>query len=127
MTEGNQGHTDLPIEDQKADSLGVAVYIDTLAEFIMKCNTPMTIAIQGDWGSGKTSMMNMVKRQIDNQAMTVWFNTWQFSQFGMQAILPLGLLNALLDKVGRSDGSTICKAGSYARKGLQSERCSPGR
>lgn len=34
--------------------------------------TPMTIAIQGDWGSGKTSIMNMV-RNLDLQV--VWFNT----------------------------------------------------
>ena len=27
----------------------------------MECDTPTTIAIQGDWGTGKTSMMNMIR------------------------------------------------------------------
>jgi uridine kinase len=43
----------------------------------------MTIAIQGDWGSGKTSMMNMIQEQLDDRVVSTWFNTWQYSQFNM--------------------------------------------
>ena len=36
-------------------------YSDALKEFIQTCDTPMTVGLQGDWGSGKTSMMNMLR------------------------------------------------------------------
>ncbi|GEM_PF-4415094 len=29
-----------------------------------ECNTPMTISIQGSWGTGKTSIMNLVKNEM---------------------------------------------------------------
>ena len=37
----------------------------------------MTITIQGDWRSGKTSMMNMIREQLEKKVITTWFNTWQ--------------------------------------------------
>ncbi|PFT62611.1 hypothetical protein COK67_20085 [Bacillus cereus] len=33
-------------------------YSNYLAEFIKFSNIPITIAIQGEWGSGKTSLIN---------------------------------------------------------------------
>ena len=55
------GFTDKPTSTIKEDSFQVEQYISGLSEFILSCYTPMTIAIQGDWGSGKTSMMNMIR------------------------------------------------------------------
>lgn len=39
------------------DSLGIENYIKGLSNFIGRCATPLTIAIQGEWGTGKTSIM----------------------------------------------------------------------
>ena len=47
---------------------------------------------QGSWGTGKTSIMNLVKQQLPNDVFPVWFNTWQFSQFNMSEELPVSLL-----------------------------------
>jgi hypothetical protein len=56
----------------KADeSLAVIPYIDSLVQSIMDCDTPMTIAIQGDWGSGKTSMMNLIDASIEVPSVSV--------------------------------------------------------
>jgi len=93
------GYTDVPVEDAEHDYLGVVHHVHALAEFIMECETPMTIAIQGDWGSGKTSMMNMIKQQLDDRALVVWFNTWQFSQFEMGDDLSRILVEALLEEL----------------------------
>jgi predicted KAP-like P-loop ATPase len=60
----------------------------------------MTIAIQGDWGSGKTSMMNMVKQHIEGNVVPIWFNTWQYSQFEMASYLSISLLSNFLEKIG---------------------------
>lgn len=90
------GIKDLPILTSKDETLGVLPYIDSLSEFILSCDTPMTISIQGDWGSGKTSVMNMIKEQIEDKVIPVWFNTWQFSQFQMHNELSLSLYYILL-------------------------------
>ena len=56
------GCTDKPVENVTEDCFNVSTYVDGLCTFIKTCETPMTISIQGDWGSGKTSMMNMIKK-----------------------------------------------------------------
>ena len=35
-------------------------YVKGISKFIKECATPMTIAIQGDWGTGKTSLINLI-------------------------------------------------------------------
>lgn len=74
------GHSDHPLGRLSDDSLGLAAYAESLAEFIQKCSTPMTVAIQGDWGTGKTSLMRMVEDAMRSSPSgkaveTIWFNT----------------------------------------------------
>lgn len=89
------GFTDKPTCTIKDDHFRVEQYISGLSDFILECNTPMTIAIQGDWGSGKTSMMNMIREKLGDQVITSWFNTWQYSQFNMGDSLALSFLSRL--------------------------------
>jgi SpoVK/Ycf46/Vps4 family AAA+-type ATPase len=98
------GQTDAPIISKEQESLGVLPYAEALSDFICQCEPPMTISIQGDWGTGKTSMMNLVqtilKAKLDNgqpTTETFWFNTWQFSQFKMQEDIAMSLLSSFLD------------------------------
>ncbi|WP_281071757.1 hypothetical protein [Succinivibrio dextrinosolvens] len=51
MSENNRiGLTDLPATE---DQFEIGNYIKGLGNFILKCEPPMTISIQGTWGSGK--------------------------------------------------------------------------
>lgn len=93
------GNTDKPIEKIENDTFGISSYIDGLSSFILYCDTPMTISIQGDWGSGKTSMMNMIKERISKKVYPIWFNTWQFSQFQMQNELTVSMMCSLLSEL----------------------------
>jgi ABC-type Na+ transport system ATPase subunit NatA len=43
------------------DALDFKPYADTLADICGTANTPITIGVFGSWGSGKTSLMQMVK------------------------------------------------------------------
>ena len=43
------------IRDEK--SLFPEDYKYALKEFIRECNTPITISLQGEWGSGKTTFI----------------------------------------------------------------------
>ena len=46
------------------DRLNMKAYADALTEFIANAQSPLTIALQGEWGSGKTSLMNSLKASL---------------------------------------------------------------
>ncbi|MDR2199467.1 MAG: KAP family NTPase [Deltaproteobacteria bacterium] len=100
---------DAPVVSLRDESLGLSPYAKALADFARACETPLTIALQGDWGSGKTSLMYLIEEELLNPAedeesagryATIWFNTWQYSQFGFQKELPLSLLNHFFRSLG---------------------------
>ena len=90
--------TDIPLLPDEEDQLGQSTYAKAFSSFLSRARTPTTIAIQGEWGSGKTSLMNSVagklcmnysslydgiseKDGINREApyIGVWINTWQYS------------------------------------------------
>ena len=46
--------TDLPRLGNADDIFGIDPFEKGLEEFIQNADTPVTIALQGEWGSGKT-------------------------------------------------------------------------
>lgn len=103
------GFTDKPVSTLNEDVFGITQYISGLNEFIMECDTPMTIAIQGDWGSGKTSMMNMIREQLGDRVITSWFNTWQYSQFNMDDALAVSFLSRLISDLDTDESQKNAK------------------
>lgn len=93
------GFRDDPATTQ--DDFSISQYIHGLSAYISECETPMTIAVQGDWGSGKTSIMNMVRNHLGDEVISVWFNTWKFSQFDMDGNLALVFLTYLTEALGQ--------------------------
>ena len=55
------GWQDVPVASISEDLFNLSTYVNGLCSFIRNCETPMTISIQGDWGSGKTSMILFVR------------------------------------------------------------------
>ena len=90
------GLTDLPA---KEDNFQISSYHDSMAKFIMNCNTPMTISVQGTWGTGKTTFMRMVSQKLEG-CKFIEFNTWQCSQFDMDGVLSVNLIRSLIDDMG---------------------------
>lgn len=113
----NFGIRDIPVESIEQESLGLGRYVDSLSEFITACETPMTISIQGDWGCGKTSAMNMIKEKISDRVVPIWFNTWQFSQFDMQRELSISLLSYFVSELDDKEATFKKKIGGVL-KGL---------
>ncbi|MHC4282355.1 MAG: P-loop NTPase fold protein, partial [Planctomycetota bacterium] len=74
------------------DELNRKIYVDSLTEMSLTCETPMVIGIHGQWGMGKTSMMYQIRKQLDEtyagRAKTVWFSPWEY-QFESSPVLPL--------------------------------------
>lgn len=84
---------DRPIDSCKDDRFQMSNVVQGLTDFIKTCETPMTISIQGEWGCGKTSTMNMVREELMVSGInTIWFNTWQFSQLNLDEQLSLTFL-----------------------------------
>lgn len=62
-------------------------YSNQLSKFILnlrKDETPFSIAINGEWGSGKTSLMKRIYNLIDEpdfkppKCELLWFNAWEY-------------------------------------------------
>ena len=47
------------------DKLEITQYINGLNKFIINCETPLTLAIQGKWGTGKTSIMKLLQEELE--------------------------------------------------------------
>lgn len=99
-----QGLTD---EAATVDLFNINKHLSGLSRFIKACNSPMTISIQGSWGSGKTSIMKMVEHEIEKDVIPVFFNTWQFSQFELGNSLAFSMIKVLLNKLHDNDENFI--------------------
>ena len=114
------GRRDTPLENDSGDALEIAPYARGLEHFICTCETPMTMGIQGEWGSGKTSLMRLIETRLtpspgskatDRQAqvMTFWFETWQYGAVGhadqLGLLLMRDLASRLLGQLKEDDAS----------------------
>ena len=104
------GFVDAPVNNASDDLLGISYYTQALADFIMSCSTPLTISIQGEWGSGKTSIMKMVDSSLDDTMMPIWFNTWQYSIFATNEGMALSFLSHLVTSLKMDDDDDSKKA-----------------
>ena len=115
-----KGNADRPIEQASQDEFEVSPYVEGLGDFTLDCETPLTIAVQGAWGSGKTSMMNMLQKYLEEtgKVETIWFNTWQFSQFNMDEQISLTFLEHLTKELGKAVGDKNGHAQEIGKKVL---------
>ena len=71
--------SDRPLEAGEPDPLGFNAVAMGLSRFLRNENTqpPLTIAITGEWGTGKSSLMNLLRADLaQNGFRPVWFNAW---------------------------------------------------
>lgn len=72
---------DLPITKSEEDALNRSNFVKNLAQAVIQCTFPtsFSIGLYGKWGSGKTSLLNMVIEEIENieeSAIILRFNPW---------------------------------------------------
>src|SRR5688572_27676571 len=63
-------------------ALGWADYAGAFAELIEHSPPQFAIGIFGDWGSGKTTLMRAVSRELEERpdVVQVWFNAWRYER-----------------------------------------------
>lgn len=80
--------TDKPITNAGDDKLGRSGFAERLAKAIINFDTAdsYAIALQGSWGCGKTSVLNMAIQKIeettDKKTVIIKFNPWNFTTTG---------------------------------------------
>lgn len=96
---------DMPIK-KEGDRLNAKGYAAALCKFIINSDTPITIGIQGGWGSGKTSLFTLMQSQLeaDGSAFFIVVNAWEHSLFhesnGKSSVV-LSILSGLVDSITR--------------------------
>ena len=97
-------------EAREADTLNLLPYAEALRDFIHECESPMSIGIQGDWGIGRTSLMNMLRGTegiqqsglLDTKiCKTISLDSWPYSQFDQDNNMAVACLYALTNELGQ--------------------------
>ncbi|AKB23787.1 serine/threonine kinase [Methanosarcina sp. MTP4] len=93
------------------DSLGFKPYVEAIAEFLTNEDTlaPITLSIEGQWGCGKSSFMQQLKKKIEEgndrkskrkRYFTVWFNCWRYEKEDeLWAAFALNLMEKLSEQL----------------------------
>jgi len=103
--------TDKPIARLEQDSLNIQKYANSLSKFIRNSDTPITIGLQGEWGTGKTSLMSLLLENFNKdgekrEIATSWVNTWEYSLFKGASETTPAVLSGMLEKL-RDENSDI--------------------
>jgi predicted KAP-like P-loop ATPase len=71
-------HLDIPINHYDNDKLNFKPFAKKVATSILNYNQDETLifSIEGRWGSGKTSLINLIKSEIKNEVEILHFNPW---------------------------------------------------
>lgn len=101
------GIIDEPVRDNEEDNLDIGTHAKSLIQYIKDTDTPITIGIQGEWGSGKTSLINSIFTELDkdNKYKQIWINSWEFSLLTSPEESLLKIVSKIIDELVKSDES----------------------
>ena len=109
---------DLPTEE---DTLDFKPYVETLIDVCKTASTPLTIGVFGTWGSGKTSLMKMVKKGLPENYTMAWFDAWKYdNEETLWRAFLLTVLLAVEEKSGETEELKALKTMLY--RGLELEK-----
>lgn len=110
---------DTPILSQNNDLMGIDLYVEALADVIADAEAPLTVAIQGEWGSGKTSFMNQLSEKLcspfggmggTSPYFGIWIHSWEFALLKEPTDILVSLMKGLIsqmshevDKISQKD------------------------
>ncbi|MGR7464334.1 KAP family P-loop NTPase fold protein [Klebsiella aerogenes] len=109
---------DSPIENAEEDLYGISHFSDALAKSIINIQAPVgtTIALNGPWGSGKSSAINLIRSALikanDTKLVVTEFKCWWYRGEEALALAFLQQLNTVLgDAFGDNARNLIRKLG----------------
>lgn len=113
--------SDLP--ETESVNFGFDAYARTLAELIANKDnkTPLVVGVYGPWGSGKTTLMNAVKKLLEGKTFsvkgfrpckTVWFQAWKYDK---EDEILAGLVEEIFKNI-KHDDSMIKRLQGYVEE-----------
>ncbi len=96
---------DDPIKNFDEDRLGRKDFVERISHFIEEHESDgYSIGLIGEWGSGKTSIINLIKKTIPDNFVKIDFNPWYFGEnnHGIVKNFLSTLANELDDKTSRT-------------------------
>ena len=106
------GIIDEPVAPGATDNLDINIHSKSLIDFITDTSTPITVGIQGEWGSGKTSLINSIHHAFESQdtVKQIWINSWEYSLLSTPEEALLKIVNRIIDELLESDTDVNRKA-----------------
>jgi len=108
---------DKPKESNQNDLLGIEKYTEGLIRFIEASATPITIGVQGEWGSGKTSLLNTIREELcnkDGKFHSIWLNTWEYSLLSSSDETLIKIISGLVMQIGSMRDEKVSEKGKKA-------------
>jgi hypothetical protein len=102
--------SDRPLGENDVDHLGFRSIARGVAGFLRnpKTQLPVTLAINGNWGTGKSSLMNLICGELRRARFRpVWFNAWHHQE-------DENLLASLLQSVRQDAAPPVLSKGGLA-------------
>jgi len=106
------GIVDQALPQGEKDDLKISSYKDALVDFIKRTDTPMTIGVQGEWGSGKTSLLNQIWADLESSNKDddsvddfkqIWINSWEHSLLCSPEECLMKIINEIISELLDSD------------------------
>ncbi len=115
---------DKPKGSGQDDLLEIEKYTNGLVKFISTSATPITIGIQGEWGSGKTSLLNTIKEDLCDKENSlfypIWLNTWSYSLLSTLDETLIKIVTGLVAKIGKITENKATEKGKKAMRSIGS-------
>ena len=88
-----QSEYKIVIDEPAMDAPDFKEYAERLSKIIVRSKPQFTVGIFGGWGTGKTTMMQMIEGEIKNKnsdnVTTVWFDSWRYEREEYSLMIPL--------------------------------------
>ena len=104
-------YSDNPIKKINEDRLGRTAAVDALQGVLAGLrleDTPLAVGIYGEWGSGKTSVMNLLMDRLAGDDLTLWFDAWKYGH--RPEALWRALLLTVVEGIRRANPETVDEA-----------------
>ncbi len=92
---------DVPINEKSEDKLHRMAFVNSLAQAINNSpsyNESIVIGLMGKWGSGKSSIINLLESELDERVIVLRFNPWNYPPHNQLIFSFFDELSTTLDK-----------------------------